>query len=59
MPSFNVVSTTDLSEVDNALQGTMREISSRYDFKGSTYSIERSDKILTIWADDELKLRRV
>ena len=59
MPSFDVVSRTDLPEVDNALQGVMREIANRYDFKGSSCSIERSDEILTIRADDELKLRQV
>ena len=59
MPSFDVVSRTDLPEVDNALQSAMREIATRYDFKGSSCSIERSDEILTIRADDELKLRQV
>ena len=59
MPSFDVVSPTYLAKVDNALRGAIRAISSRYDFKDSTYSIERSDEILKIRADDELKLRRV
>ena len=59
MPSFDVVSRTDLPEVDNALQSAMREIATRYDFKGSSCSIERSDEILTIRADDELKLKQV
>ena len=59
MPSFDVVSRTDLPEVDNSLQGAMREIATRYDFKGSSCSIERSDEILTIRADDELKLKQV
>ena len=34
MPSFDIVSKTDLAEVDNALQNMGREISQRYDFKG-------------------------
>ena len=59
MSSFDVVSSTDLPKVDNALRGAIRAISSRYAFKDSTYSIERSDEILKIWADDELKLMRV
>ena len=59
MPSFDIVSRINLPEVDNALQGTMREISTRYDFKGSSCSIERADEILTIRADDELKLKQV
>ncbi len=59
MPSFDIVSRTEIPEVDNALQGAMREISTRYDFKGSACSIERKDEVLTILADDKLKLRQV
>ncbi len=42
MPSFDIVSRTDLQEFDNAVQRDMREISTRYDFNGSNCSIERS-----------------
>ena len=59
MPSFDIVSRTDLQEVDNALQGALREISTRYDFKGSNCSIERADESLTIKADDDYKLKQV
>ncbi len=59
MPSFDVVSRTELPEVDNALQGVMREISTRFDFKGSQCAIERTDEVLTIRADDDLKLKQV
>jgi uncharacterized protein YajQ (UPF0234 family) len=59
MPSFDVVSRTDLQEVDNAVQGAMREISTRYDFKGSNCLIERSDETLMIRADDDFKLKQV
>ena len=59
MPSFDIVSKTDLSEVDNAVQGAMREISTRYDFKGGDCSIERTDDTLTIRADDDMKLKQV
>ena len=59
MPSFDIVSKTDLAEVDNAVQGAMREISTRYDFKGGDCSIERNDDILTLKADDDLKLKQV
>ena len=41
MPSFDVVSKTDLDEVDNALANMTREISQRYDFKNSKSKIER------------------
>ena len=59
MPSFDIVSKLDLAEVDNALAGLAREISTRFDFKGSKSSVNRDDSALTILADDELKLRQV
>lgn len=59
MPTFDVVSRTEIAEVDNAVQGAMREIGTRYDFKGSNCSVERTDEILTIRADDDLKLKQV
>ena len=59
MPSFDIVSRTDMTEVDNAVQGAMREIAQRYDFKGSQCSIERAEEALTIKADDEGKLKQV
>ena len=59
MPSFDIVSRTEISEVDNAIQGAMREIGTRYDFKDSSSSIERNDATLLIRADDEFKLKQV
>ena len=59
MPSFDIVSRTELPEVDNAIQGAMREIGTRFDFKGSQCSIERTDDTILIRADDDLKLRQV
>jgi hypothetical protein len=59
MPSFDIVSRTDIPEVDNAVQGAMREIGTRYDFKGSSSSIERNEETLLIKADDDLKLKQV
>lgn len=59
MPSFDVVSEADMSEVDNAIQNVMREISVRYDFKGSKSSVESSDGIIKISADDDLKLNQM
>lgn len=59
MPSFDVVSRTEVPEVDNAIQGAMREIGTRYDFKGSQCSIERNDETLLLKADDDLKLKQV
>ena len=59
MPSFDIVSRIEMPEVDNAVQSAMREINTRYDFKGSSSSIERTDQVLQILADDELKLKQV
>ena len=59
MPSFDIVSRVDLAEVDNALAGIAREISTRFDFKGSKCAIERNEGVLTIRADDELKLKQM
>ena len=59
MPSFDIVSRTEIPEVDNAIQGAMREIGTRFDFKGSMCTIERTDETLQLTADDDMKLRQV
>ena len=59
MPSFDIVSRLDLAEVDNAIAGLTREITTRFDFKGSHCSVAREEGALTILADDELKLRQM
>jgi len=59
MPSFDIVSKTDLAEIENALANMTREMSQRYDFKGSQCRIERKDAEITINADDELKLKQM
>jgi uncharacterized protein YajQ (UPF0234 family) len=59
MPSFDVVSKTELAEVDNALASITREIGTRFDFKGSKCSVERKDEVITVLADDDLKLKQV
>ncbi|MBR7159091.1 MAG: YajQ family cyclic di-GMP-binding protein [Alphaproteobacteria bacterium] len=61
MPSFDVVSKTDMQEVANAVAGAGREIGQRFDFKGSKSSLELKDKEqeVIILADDELKLKQV
>ena len=59
MPSFDVVSRLDLQEIDNAISNVLREISTRYDFKGSQTTLERKEKDLTVITDDELKLSQV
>lgn len=59
MPSFDIVSKTDLNEVANAIANMEREMDQRYDFKGSNCRVERSDADITLHADDELKLRQM
>jgi uncharacterized protein YajQ (UPF0234 family) len=59
VPSFDVVSRIDLAEVDNALNGIVREIGTRFDFKGSRCTLARQDGIITVIADDELKLKQM
>ena len=59
MPSFDVVSRLDFQEIENAIGNSLREIGTRYDFKGSNTTIVRSEKQLTVVTDDDLKLRQV
>ena len=59
MPSFDIVSKTDMAEVDNALAGIGREIGTRFDFKGSKCSVERKDQTITVLADDDMKLKQM
>jgi len=59
MPSFDIVSKTDLNEVANAIANMEREMEQRYDFKGSSCRVEISDAEITLHADDELKLRQM
>lgn len=59
MPSFDIVSKTDMTSVDNALQGVIKEMQVRYDFKGSKSEISKQDESILIVADDELKRRQV
>ncbi len=56
MPSFDIVSETDMTEVDNALQMMKREISQRYDFKGSKSEVTKEKQEITLLADDDYKL---
>lgn len=59
MPSFDVVSQVETQEVVNAVDQANREVSNRYDFKGSDARIEWADPMLTIHADDEFKIGQV
>lgn len=59
MPSFDIVSQVDRQEVKNAIEQTNKEITNRFDFKGSDARVEQAELVLTVFADDEFKLGQV
>jgi uncharacterized protein YajQ (UPF0234 family) len=59
MPSFDIVSEVDQVELRNAVDQANKEITNRFDFKGSDARVEVADKLLTMFADDEFKLDQV
>ena len=59
MPSFDIISEVNDVEIRNALDQANREISTRFDFKGSDARVELKEKDLTLYADDDFKLKQV
>jgi uncharacterized protein YajQ (UPF0234 family) len=59
LPSFDIVSEVNRVELRNALDQANKEISNRFDFKGSDARIEAADTVLTLFADDAFKLAQV
>jgi cyclic-di-GMP-binding protein len=59
MPSFDIVSEVNQVEVRNALDQTNKELSTRFDFKGSDARVEHKENELTLYADDDFKLKQV
>ncbi|WP_395406827.1 YajQ family cyclic di-GMP-binding protein [Pseudoduganella sp. UC29_106] len=59
MPSFDVVSEADMIEVRNAVDQSNKEISTRFDFKGSDARVEQKENDLTAFADSEFQLTQV
>lgn len=59
MPSFDVVCKPDLIELRNAVDQANKEITNRFDFKGSDARVELSDEQLWVFADDDFKLDQV
>lgn len=57
MPSFDLVSKTDMMEMKNALQMAQKEINSRYDFKGSDTTLELKETAIELRADSEYKMK--
>ena len=59
MPSFDAVCKPDLVELRNALDQANKEVTNRFDFKGSDARIEQKEFELTVFADDDFKLGQV
>ena len=59
MPSFDIVSEVNQVEVRNAVDQANKEVSTRFDFKGSDARIDYDGKAMTLFADDDFKLKQV
>ena len=59
MPSFDVVCEADMVEVKNAVEQSNKEITTRFDFKGSSANVEQKEKELTLLADSDFQLGQV
>jgi len=59
LPSFDIVSQVDRQEVKNAVEQTNKEVTNRFDFKGSDARVELAELVLTVFADDDFKLGQV
>lgn len=59
MPSFDIVSEVDLQEVRNAVDQANREVSTRFDFKGSNAKIEHSETKINLTAQNEFQLKQM
>ena len=59
MPSFDVVSEANQVEIKNAVDQANKEITTRFDFKGSDARVEQKERELTAYADSEFQLGQV
>jgi uncharacterized protein YajQ (UPF0234 family) len=59
MPSFDVVCEANLVEVKNAVEQSNKEISTRFDFKGTDARVEQKERELTAYADSDFQLNQV
>ena len=57
--SFDIVSKPNRQEIDNAIQMAIKEITTRFDFKGSISKIEKENQDIKVTAEDEFKLKQV
>ncbi len=59
MPSFDIVSEVEKTEVKNAVEQTNKEVGTRFDFKGSDARVEQTEMVLTVFADNDFQLSQV
>lgn len=59
MPSFDIVSETDTHEVTNAVDQANREISTRFDFRGTNARLELNKDLITLIAPTEFQLKQI
>ncbi|XPV76832.1 MAG: YajQ family cyclic di-GMP-binding protein [Desulfovibrio sp.] len=61
MPSFDIVSEIDMQELDNACNNVIKEVGSRYDFRGVNTEVElnKKDQVIKIRTGDEMKVQAV
>lgn len=59
MPSFDAVSKVETAELTNTVDQVNREITGRYDFKGSSARVERQENVLTLFGDSEFQVKQV
>ena len=59
MPSFDVVCEADMVEVKNAVEQSNKEITTRFDFKGSSAKVDQKERELTLFADSDFQLSQV
>ncbi|MFH2135880.1 MAG: YajQ family cyclic di-GMP-binding protein [Pseudomonadota bacterium] len=59
MPTFDIVSEVEKTEVKNAVEQTNKEVGTRFDFKGSDARVEQAELVLTLFADNDFQLEQV
>ncbi len=59
MPSFDVVSEVDMHELRNAVDQANKEVTTRYDFKGSDCCFELNDEVITLKAEGEFQIKQM
>ncbi|MBU3719674.1 MAG: YajQ family cyclic di-GMP-binding protein [Burkholderiaceae bacterium] len=59
MPSFDATLEANMTELRNAVEQSSKEISTRFDFKGTSAKVEQKDRELTVFADSEFQISQV